>query len=66
MTRKKEAKVNKAFKQALQQAVTMEDFLNVCQSFYDFKNAKLGLASKTILISQIDKVIALSGAKPKQ
>jgi hypothetical protein len=54
------------FKAQLQACVTMEDFLKVCSDNYDFKNAKLGTISKSMLIAHIDKVIAVSGAKPKK
>jgi hypothetical protein len=54
-----------ALKKHLQQAQTMEEFLSICSQYYDFRNAKLGLIGRATLISQIDKVIAISGAKPK-
>ena len=52
-------------KSELKTANTMEEFLNICSKHYDFKNAKLGTISRGSLIINIDKVIAISGAKPK-
>jgi len=54
-----------AFKSALKEAVTMEEFLNICAIFYDFKEAKLNPISKITLIQNIDIVILLSNAKLK-
>lgn len=53
-------------KMALNNASNMEEFLNICSSHYDFKNAKLGPIVKATLINNIGKVITMSGAKPKQ
>jgi hypothetical protein len=52
-------------KAALSNASTMEEFLRICGEHYDFKNARLGTASKALLVNGIGTVIALSGAKPK-
>jgi len=53
-------------KKHLQHAQTMEQFLLICAQHYDFTNAKLGAISRGVLIQHIDKVIQLSGAKPKK
>jgi len=59
--------VNKEqFKRELSTAATMDEFLQICSRHYDFKGAKLGPISRGLLVANIDKVIQLSGAKPKQ
>lgn len=66
MKRRRSKMESKVFKSQLNACDTMEEFLKVCSENYDFKNAKLGAIAKGLLIAHIDKVIAISGAKPKK
>lgn len=56
---------NIKFKIALAKCKTVKEFFDVCEKFYDLKNAKLGVGAKVILTSQIDGIIAATGAKLK-
>ena len=54
------------FKEELKTATTLDEFLIICGKHYDLKNARLGTIAKAQLINNIDKIIALAGAKPKK
>ncbi len=49
----------------LQQAQSMEEYLKIISDNYDLKTAKLYPSAKIILGNQIEKVLALVGAKEK-
>lgn len=57
---------NLSFKEDLKQnAVSLQDVFNIANKHFD-TTAKMGTISKGVLIANIDKVITLSGAKPKK
>lgn len=51
-------------KSELRTAENLDQFMEICKKHYDFKNTKLGLINRPMLITGITAAIRMSGAKP--
>jgi uncharacterized protein YktB (UPF0637 family) len=50
----------------LRTAETLQDFFDICKKHFDTENTKLGLVTKLTLTNNIDKLLDVSGAKPRK
>lgn len=50
----------------LKSANTLQDFFDICKKHFDTENTKLGFTTKLALTNNIDKLMDLSGAKPRK